>query len=119
MVQQGQLIIKNHNLGLALQNMNKQQEAIECFDKAIAINPNNDNAWNNKGFALHNLQQYNYAILCYDQALYLQITSSRLRNKADSLFQFGKKSEAKQFYQAALEKGSNEKTYIQSQLSQL
>ncbi|CAD8215553.1 unnamed protein product [Paramecium octaurelia] len=49
MEQQGQLIFKNHNLGFTLDKLNKYQEAIECYDKAIAINPKFDNAWNNKG----------------------------------------------------------------------
>ncbi|CAD8174781.1 unnamed protein product [Paramecium pentaurelia] len=122
------------NKGDALNNLNKYQDAIECLDKAISINPKFDSAWNNKGsalnnlnkyqdaiecFALHKLQKYTDAISCYDQALSININPLRLQRKADSLFELGKKSEAKQFYLASLEKGSNDKIYIQKQLSKL
>ncbi|CAD8214280.1 unnamed protein product [Paramecium pentaurelia] len=108
-----------YNKGMALYNLNKYQEAIECYDKAITINPIYDTAWSNKGYALHQLQIYTDAISCYDQALSISINSIRLQRKADSLFELGKKSEAKKFYLVALEQGSNDKNYIQKQLSKL
>ncbi|CAD8055916.1 unnamed protein product [Paramecium primaurelia] len=107
------------NKGLALNNLNKYQDAIECYDEAISINPKYDKAWSNKGFALHKLQKYTDAISCYDQALSININHQRLKLKADSLFELGKKPEAKQFYEASLEQGSNDKIYIQKQLSKL
>ncbi|CAD8129036.1 unnamed protein product [Paramecium sonneborni] len=100
-------------------NLNKYQEAIDCYDKSIAIIPKNDMACSNKGYALHNLKNNIDAILFYDKALSIKITSLRLMRKADSLFELGKKQEAKQFYQAALVKGSNDKVYIQKQLQML
>ncbi|CAD8058037.1 unnamed protein product [Paramecium primaurelia] len=106
-------------LRFALRKLNKCQEAIECYDKAISINPKYDKAWYNKGYVLHQLQKYNDAISCYDQALSININPLRLQRKADSLFELGKKSEAKQLYLSALEKGSNDKNYIQKQLSKL
>ena len=42
--------------GLALNNLNKY---IECYDKAIQLNPNDAEAFNNKGFAMNNLNKYN------------------------------------------------------------
>ncbi|CAD8045608.1 unnamed protein product [Paramecium primaurelia] len=107
------------NKGWALNSLNKYQEAIECYDKAISFNPKYDFAWNNKGYALHKLQKYYDAISCYDQALSFRILPLRLQRKADSLFELGKKAEAKQCYLAALENGSNDKNYIQEQLSKL
>ncbi|CAD8116753.1 unnamed protein product [Paramecium primaurelia] len=93
-----------NNKGDALNNLNKYQDAIECLDKAISINPKFDIAWSNKGYALHNLQKYTDAISCYDQALSININPLRLQRKADSLFELGKKSEAKQFYLAYIAK---------------
>ncbi|CAD8166212.1 unnamed protein product [Paramecium pentaurelia] len=90
-----------YNKGLALNNLNKYQEAFECYDKAISINPKHDKA---RSYALHQLQKYYDALSCYDQALSITINPLRLQRKADSLFELGKKSEAKQFYLAALEK---------------
>ena len=41
-----------NNKGVALAKLNKSDEAIKAYDKAIEINPHNSNAWNNKGVAL-------------------------------------------------------------------
>jgi tetratricopeptide (TPR) repeat protein len=45
------------------------KEAIECYDKALEIDPNNTNASVSKGVALHNLGKYDKSIECYDKAL--------------------------------------------------
>ncbi len=37
-----------------LNNLGKYQEAIDCFEKSLEINPNKANAWYNKGFSLNN-----------------------------------------------------------------
>jgi tetratricopeptide (TPR) repeat protein len=39
------------------------------YDKALAIDPHNVNALNNKGAALYNLGNYTGAITYYDKAL--------------------------------------------------
>jgi len=43
----------NTVLGSALRNLNKNQEAIQCLDAALQINPNNEIAWNNKGISIN------------------------------------------------------------------
>ena len=45
------------------------KEAIECYDKALAIDPNNVEALSNKGFSLFGLEKYKEAIEYYDKAL--------------------------------------------------
>ena len=42
-----------YNKGLALDNLNKYDEAIKAFDKAIEINPKYSAAWDNKGVFLY------------------------------------------------------------------
>jgi tetratricopeptide (TPR) repeat protein len=49
--------------------MNKYNEAIQCYDKALEINPRDAKAWNNKGLAYADMNKYNEAIQCYDKAL--------------------------------------------------
>src|SRR3989339_803850 len=55
--------------GIALIKSNKYKEAIECFDKAIEIDPQNEGAWYNKGFALANLKKYKEAIICLEKEI--------------------------------------------------
>jgi tetratricopeptide (TPR) repeat protein len=58
-----------NNKGLSLGKLKNFKEAIEYFDKVLAIDPNNINALNNKGLSLRDLQKYNEAIECYDKVL--------------------------------------------------
>ena len=51
-----------NNKGDALTKLNKSDEAIKAFDKAIEINPHDSDAWNNKGNALNKLDKYDEAI---------------------------------------------------------
>jgi tetratricopeptide (TPR) repeat protein len=58
-----------NNKGLALDDLNKYDEAIKAFDKAIEINPQYSLAWYNKGRALYKLNKYDEAIKAYDKAI--------------------------------------------------
>lgn len=68
---QENMAIKWNNKGFALASQGKYSEAIECFDKAIAIAPNYATAWNNKGYMFYLQGKYSEAIECYDKALEL------------------------------------------------
>jgi tetratricopeptide (TPR) repeat protein len=50
-------------------DLNKSDEAIKAFDKAIEINPQNSKAWNNKGLLLSNLNKSDEAIKAFDKAI--------------------------------------------------
>lgn len=50
-------------------NGNRFLEAIECYDRALEIDPDFSVAWQAKGVALHNLGRYDDALECYDRAL--------------------------------------------------
>jgi tetratricopeptide (TPR) repeat protein len=63
--------------GVALLNLGNYEEAIKCYDKAIEIEPNNAEAWNNKGIVLGRLSNYEEAIACYDKAIELNPTDGR------------------------------------------
>jgi len=52
-------------------NGGRYLEAIECYDRALAIDPDFTIAWEAKGVSLHNLGRYDGAIACYKEALSL------------------------------------------------
>ena len=54
----------------------KYEEAIMCFDKALAINPKYARVWRDKGYALNHLGRYEDALTCFDEALGLDPTSA-------------------------------------------
>ncbi|CAD8150608.1 unnamed protein product [Paramecium octaurelia] len=81
-----------------VQNLQKYQEAIDCYEICIAINPQNDAVWRNKGqmililsslciniqlqiILLKQLKKHSEAILCYDQALSICIDPQTLQLK--------------------------------------
>jgi tetratricopeptide (TPR) repeat protein/plastocyanin/sugar lactone lactonase YvrE len=43
-------------------------KAIECYDRAIEVDPNLVDAWHKKGNAFYNKENYDEAIRCYDRA---------------------------------------------------
>jgi tetratricopeptide (TPR) repeat protein len=49
--------------------MTKYEEAIECYNKAIFMNPNCEIAFINKGNCLHNIGKYADALDCYNKAI--------------------------------------------------
>ena len=55
-------ITKGVNLG----ELERHEEAIECYDKAIELNPKYEKAWYNKGVNLERLERHAEAITCYD-----------------------------------------------------
>ena len=60
-----------NNKGYALYKLERYEEAIGCYDKAIELNPNEPTYWNNKGYVLYSLKRYEEAIKCFDKAIEL------------------------------------------------
>ena len=52
-----------------LLNEKRYEEAIDCYNQSIKINPNYIESWVNKGVALRKLLKYNDAIECLEKAL--------------------------------------------------
>ena len=86
-------------------NIETEQHAIECFDKAIELDPNNPNAWGVKGNAVSKLavieknesrrkRMYEESIECYDKSFEINPNPAVLCGKGVILCLLGKKEEA-------------------------
>ena len=87
-------------------NIETEQHAIECLDKAIELDPNNANSWGIKGNAVSKLavieknesrrkRMYEESIECYDKAIELDPKRSGvLLGKGLTLALLGKKEES-------------------------
>ncbi|AEF95692.1 tetratricopeptide repeat protein [Methanotorris igneus] len=93
-----------YNKGWDLQDSGKYLEAIECYDKALEIEPDFVEAWNNKGLALYELGRYSEAIKCYDKALEIDPNFAvAWYNKGLALKAIGKYQEARKCFEKAYE----------------
>jgi tetratricopeptide (TPR) repeat protein len=59
------------NTGAALTALDRHEEAVSCYNKALVIDSRNANAWVNKGISLQALGRSEEALSCYDKALAL------------------------------------------------
>ena len=62
----------------------KFEEALECYDKAIELNPKDLKTWHNRGVVLVELRDYHTAIECCDKAIELGQTSWESVNPNDN-----------------------------------
>lgn len=61
------------NLGISLSAQGKYDEAISCFQNAIALEPENFRPYQLQGEIYEKLAQFDRAIACYDRALALHL----------------------------------------------
>ena len=57
------------NIAYSFHEKGDYVKAIENYDKAIELNPNYEQAWNNKGWSLSTIGRHEEAIPCYDKAI--------------------------------------------------
>jgi tetratricopeptide (TPR) repeat protein len=99
--------------GDALYNQEKYDEAIQYYDKALAIDPNLPNALNNKGAALDSLGKHDEAIMYYEKVLAVNSTDiNTLYNRAFALAYLGRNEEALSIIQKPLESNPNSEYYL-------
>jgi curved DNA-binding protein CbpA len=92
------------NKGGALYALGKYDEAIECYDKAIEIDPGSPVVWNNKGLALNSLGKYDEAIASYDKAIEIDPDDADVwNNKGLALNSLGNNDEAKKCHDRSKE----------------
>jgi len=97
------------NKGGTLYFQGKYDEAIECYDKAIEIDPENPVMWNNKGLALNALGKYEQAIACYDKIIGIDPNDADAWNsKGLALNSLNKYEEAKKCFEKSKELEDNQ-----------
>jgi len=78
--------------------------AVNCYEKAIELDPMHDNAWNNKGSSLHRLGRYEKALSCFDKAIEIDADyANAWNNKGSSLQDLNRYAEALSCYNKAIE----------------
>jgi tetratricopeptide (TPR) repeat protein len=91
------------NKGGSLATLARHEEALGCYDQALAIDPRNAIIWNNKGSSLAALGRREQALGCYDEALAIDPRhASALHNKGESLDALGRPEEALLCYDQVL-----------------
>ena len=55
--------------GMSFLENGKYEEALDCFEKILAVNPDNPDLWNKKGVALRSLGRYDEAIESFNKSL--------------------------------------------------
>lgn len=92
------LILKAAELSL----QGRYEEAIQCYDQALAMNPNDKDGWNGKGDALDDLGKHEEAIICYDYALRIHPDDSTWAMKGIVLNKINRHQEASNCFDKAL-----------------
>lgn len=92
-----------YNKGCDLIELGQYKEAIEAYDQALKINPEDAMAWRDKGIALSKITLYKEALEAYDQALKLDPEDvDAWNNKGIALANLGKYEKAIEAYDQAI-----------------
>lgn len=83
-----------YNQGFVLLGQGRYEAAIQCFDRAITMNPNYAIAWNDRGVAYVELGNYNEALKCFNRALEIKPASAIWVNKGLALTKLNRYIEA-------------------------
>lgn len=101
--QNGNISYYHTTCGLALQSLRRFDEALESYNRALAIEPGNADALNNCGLLLYELQRFDDALECYDRALAASPDFAKaLNNRGNTLQTLGRLDEALESYDRAL-----------------
>jgi len=98
--------------GIILDRMGKHKDAIDCFEKARSISPDDFDVITNIGISFDKLGKPEEALNFYDLALKKQEDTKTLYNKGISLSKIGKYSEAANYFKKVLNEEKNNKNAI-------
>ena len=91
------------NKGTSLEGLGRSEEALACYDRALALNPQVAAAWLNKGLPLTSLGRFEEALASYDRALDIAPQYAKAwTNKGNALERLGRHGEALASYDRTL-----------------
>jgi tetratricopeptide (TPR) repeat protein len=98
------------NKGNNLERLGHSEEALECYNRALEINPQYEvEVWNGKGLSISSLGRFEEAITCYDKALKINpMYTNAWHNKGNTLLHLGRFENAIECYNKVLEINSEE-----------
>lgn len=86
---------KKYHEGQDLALRGRYEEAIECYDKSISLNPEDADAYNNKGNSLSALGKYEEAIKAYNKSIELRPNDAvAINNRTIVIEKFGSAGDA-------------------------
>ncbi|MCJ7739884.1 tetratricopeptide repeat protein, partial [Candidatus Microgenomates bacterium] len=89
--------------GMSLIHHEKYDEAVECFDKALALRPDNVAVWASKCIALNSLNKFDEAVGCANSAIMKHPNNALIWYvKGNSLLNLERNGEAIECYDVAL-----------------
>ena len=95
---------KLYNLGVTYFDSGKYEKAIECFTKAIDLEPNDAFAWKGKGMAFSDSGKYEEAVKCFDESTKLDPDDMDVwYRKGWTLHYLGKYEESIKCYDEAID----------------
>jgi serine/threonine protein kinase len=91
------------NKGVSLSRLERYEQALECYERALDLSPDLKEVWNNRGLALRALQRYPQALGSFEHALALDPNFALAwNNKGRTLEFMGSRTEALICYGHAL-----------------
>lgn len=97
--------------GQDLSAKGRYEEAVACYDNALALDSDDDALWHNKAIALRKLARHEEAVACYDRALELKPGDGKTwSSKAVALGALGRHEEELTCCERALELNPNHAT---------
>jgi tetratricopeptide (TPR) repeat protein len=87
-----------NNKGVVQTKVGKYHEALQCFDRALKLNPGVSNIWLNRGIALVKLNEFEEAMDCFDRALQLDPNNETAKHRRNKCWYKWKLLEAREGY---------------------
>lgn len=99
--------------GVELYDLENYSEALEAFNHAIEINPNDDGFWYYKGLSLFNLKMYDEALVALKQGLEIKPSNSNIWQIIGlSLDNLNRYDEAIEAFDSAIDNAGGDETII-------